>query len=59
MTPEQAWETYHDEIERVCRADTYGDPATDRDNKAPISTRAMRVVFLETWRLALSVGLGD
>lgn len=58
MTPEQAWETFRDRIEHVCAQDTYGEPG-DRDNKAPISTRAMKVVFLETWRLAQSVGEGD
>lgn len=43
-TFDQFMARYRGRIEEACKDDTYGDPTTDRDNKAPISVRAMNVV---------------
>lgn len=59
MTPDEAWIVFHEQIEAVCWEAHEGDPTTDRDNKFVIPSWAMKVVFLETWRLAQSVGEGD
>lgn len=35
---------YRTRIEAACTADTYGDLTTDRDDRSPITVRAMNVV---------------
>lgn len=44
LTFDEFMAKYRTRIEEACRDDTYGDPTTDRDNKGPISVRAMNVV---------------
>lgn len=44
MTFDEFMAKHRHRIEEVCKDDTYGDPTTDADNKAPISVRAMNVI---------------
>lgn len=56
MTFDEFWALYHERIEEACKIDTYGDPTTDRDNKAPISSRAMQVVAREAFAIFQEIG---
>lgn len=57
MTFDEFWEQNHERIEEACKVDTYGDPTTDRDNKAPISSRAMQVVSRESFAIFQEIGV--
>lgn len=57
VTFEEFWEDNHERLEERCKVDTYGDPTTDRDNKAPISSRAMKVVSSECFEIFTEIGV--
>lgn len=57
MTFDEFWDLFHERIEEACKIDTYGDPTTDRDNKAPISSRAMQVVSGECFDIFGEIGV--
>lgn len=57
MTFDEFMATYRERIEVACAADTYGDPDTDRDNKAPITVRAMNVVTQECLDIFQEIGV--
>lgn len=57
MTFDEYMAVYRERIEKRCAEDTYGDPTTDRDNKAPISVRAMEVVTDENLDIFQEIGV--